>query len=102
MLSVDPQPQLVECTTVLSVPFRVNPENMKFCEIIQVLQNVDTKGVGISSMIGDCVVKVKDHNANIFLIAVSSGSKQYFKGIDQIMCVSQGDGMYTNCSGNLE
>jgi hypothetical protein len=66
MLSVDPQPQLVECTTVLAVPFRVNPENMKYCEIVQVLRNIDTQGIGISSMIGDCVIKVKDYNANIF------------------------------------
>jgi hypothetical protein len=102
MLSVDPQPQLVECNTVLAIPFRVNPENMKYCENVQVLQNIDTQGIGISSMIGDCIIKEKDYNANMSLIAVSSGSKQYFKSVDQIMCLTQGDGVYTNCSGNLE
>jgi hypothetical protein len=78
MLSVDPQPQLVECTTVLAVPFRVNPENMKYCEVIQVLRNIDTNGIGISSVIGDCVVKVKDYNANMFLIAVSNRANHVF------------------------
>jgi hypothetical protein len=67
MLSAYPQPEVVECTTVLAVPFRVNPENMKYCEIVQVLQNIDTQGIGISSMIGDCIIKVKDYNANMFL-----------------------------------
>jgi hypothetical protein len=30
---------------------------MKYCEIIQVLQNVDSKGIGISSMIGNCITR---------------------------------------------
>jgi hypothetical protein len=86
---------------ILAVPFRVNPESMRFCEIVQILRNVDTGGIGINSMIGDCVIKVRDYNLNLFLVAVSNGSKQYFKSIDQIMCLPQGDGIYTNCSGNL-
>jgi hypothetical protein len=58
--TLNPLPQLVECTTLIQIPFIVTNGGLPWCEAILVVNNTETGGIGFELGLGsrECVVKV--------------------------------------------
>jgi hypothetical protein len=100
--SISVMPNLGECITTVTLPFKVLAGGLNFCNSITVIHNVETDSMGIHSLDKDCNVLVEDGDGKVQPFWISAGSYRFIKNISKIACVQgENDGEYTNCTGNL-
>jgi hypothetical protein len=100
--TLNPLPQLVECNTLIQIPFIITNGGLPWCEAILVVNNTETGGIGFELGLGgrECVVKVQDDSDTIFYIVIHSGSYRFFQEVKGINCIDAGEGVYTNCGSD--
>jgi hypothetical protein len=98
--AVNPNPNLIDCKTLITVPWKVTAAGMEFCNLVQSVTNPDTMdSVGIKAIHQDSTVTIQDSSNTIFVVWLSKGSYRWFRNIQNIGCVLSGDGLYNNCTG---
>jgi hypothetical protein len=97
---VDPNPSLIDCKAIITLPWKVTETGMEFCNLVQLVKNSDSMdSIGIKSIDQDCAVMIQDSSNTISAQWLSTGSFKWFRNIQNIGCVLSGDGLYNNCSG---
>jgi hypothetical protein len=100
LLDVSPNPSLVDCDAIVTVPFVVTPAGITYCNLVQLVTYPDNRdSVGVKAIDGDCAVNIVDMSNAIFPVWLSTGSFRWFRNVQSIGCTLSGDGLYNNCSG---
>jgi hypothetical protein len=100
-LTVNPMPSLVSCTAIVKIPFNISGEGIKFCSTVTTVRNTETNALGMTPAGDSCVVKIADDRDQIFYISLTEGSYRFMQEWKSIACVSQGSGVYTDCSDTI-
>jgi hypothetical protein len=102
LLTIDGTPNLGECMTTITLPFKVLAGGLEFCDSVTVIHDIDSDSMGIHSLDNDCSVLVQDGEGRVQPFWISAGSYRFIKNISRIGCVQgENDGEYFNCSGEL-
>jgi hypothetical protein len=98
---LSPNPNLVDCKAIVTVPFEVTSAGLAYCNLVQLVSYPENRdSVGLKAIDGDCAVNIKDTSNTIFPVWLSTGSFRWFRNVQDIGCVLSGDGLYNNCSGS--
>jgi hypothetical protein len=101
LLDISPNPNLVDCKAIVTVPFEVTSAGLAYCNLVQLVSYPENRdSVGLKAIDGDCAVNIKDTSNAIFPVWLSTGSFRWFRNVQDIGCVLSGDGLYNNCSGS--
>jgi hypothetical protein len=101
LLDLSPNPSLVDCKAIVTVPFEVTSAGLAYCNLVQLVSYPDNRdSVGLKAIDGDCAVNIKDTSNTIFPVWLSTGTFRWFRNVQDIGCVLSGDGLYNSCSGS--
>jgi hypothetical protein len=68
-VAVDPNPNSIDCKTLITVPWKATAAGIEFCNLIQLVTNPNTMdSVGIKAIDKDCAVTVQDSSNTIFVV----------------------------------
>jgi hypothetical protein len=101
MKTASGMPILQQCTMLVKIPADIFGLKIEFCEEVILIHNIEVDTIGIKTMGESCMVKVQE-GEKIQNLWISQGSYRFFKQLSYIACIPQGDGIYTNCSGNKD
>jgi hypothetical protein len=101
MKTASGMPILQQCTMLVKIPADIFGIKIEFCEEVILIHNIEVNTIGIKTMGESCMVKVQE-GEKIQNLWISQGSYRFFKQLSYIACKPQGDGIYTNCSGDKD
>jgi hypothetical protein len=101
MKTASGMPILHQCTMLVKIPADIFGLKIEFCEEVILIHNIEVDTIEIKTMSESCMVKVQE-GERIQNLWISQGSYRFFKQLSYIACIPQGDGIYTNCSGDKD
>jgi hypothetical protein len=87
--TINGMPNIPSCSTIVTLKTSDVIPITKFCMEVKLVNNTESKSVGIKSLSGSCDFKIQDKASSIIIISIDEGSYRY---------EFTGEGNYINCS----
>jgi hypothetical protein len=105
-VTLNPMPRLIACKQLIRVPFNVSSLVSNFCGMVSTVLDLESGAIGLQAVSGDCTVRIgqsmPDGRNESYLVRLSTGSYRFMKGLNGIACKENGEGLYSNCTSDLE
>lgn len=79
-------PNLQNCMTTLTVPFKVTPLALEYCSVVTLVKNMETGLMGFTAIEKDCAIKLADGDGVIQNFWISKGAYRFIENISALAC----------------